>query len=58
MSNIFPKIVEYEILKSETRRGLCQNVRAAIDDGFEPLGGAGFADDMFFQTIVRYDRDE
>ena len=51
--------IEYLIAQSDSVSGLCANVRGALDQGFQPLGGVGVAYDaardaiLFVQSMIR-----
>lgn len=53
--------VDYNIVTSTTRLGLCSNVNAAIRDGFEPQGGVSvvIVDNAgatyYYQAVVKFE---
>lgn len=52
------KIVEYDVVSEETLVRMIECVDAAIEKGWEPIGGVGTTPDesdyYFYQAIVRY----
>jgi hypothetical protein len=50
------EIIEYNIVWGENRTTLVQMVTMAIQNGFSPLGGAGFnqLSGTYFQAVVKY----
>ena len=54
--------IEYLISQSDSASGLCANVRGALDQGFQPLGGVAVAYDasvdrtLYVQSMIRVRR--
>ena len=53
--------VDYNVVVSGTRLGLCTNVNAAMRDGFEPQGGVAVVvvdntgGTYYYQAVVKYE---
>ena len=49
------KVIEYSVVRGNTITDVVRNMRLAIDDGFQPIGGIAVGEMNFYQAVVKYE---